>query len=120
VAFGAWLVIVNNNFREHDNYDFIFVTVLSLLIVAGRIFLKWPVSGHGLLGALIAVLGCWFWLRFFAIAILLQAFITKWVGGENPMSVIYGALAGIAIAELITLKSYFAEKRDLKQRKKKR
>jgi hypothetical protein len=111
VAFGAWLAVVNANFREHGDYSFIVVTLFSLIIVAGRIFLKWPVSGHGILGTLIAVLGSWFWLRLFATAIILQAYITKWIMDTEPLSVLYGALVGLALAGIVYLirKKFFTK-----------
>jgi len=105
IAFGAWLAVVNANFWEHNNYNFIVVTIFSLMIVAGRIFLDWPVSGHGILAALIAVLGSWFWLRLFATTIILQAFLTKWVTNTEPLSVFYGALVGLAFAKIALMKS---------------
>jgi nitroimidazol reductase NimA-like FMN-containing flavoprotein (pyridoxamine 5'-phosphate oxidase superfamily) len=112
VAFGAWLAFIDDDFSEQNNYNFIVVTLLALIIVAGRIFLKWPVSGHGILGALIAVLASWFWLRFFSIAIILQAFLTKWIWNEDPMSLFYGALVGLALALMLLVKLRFTEKRN--------
>ncbi len=117
VVFGAWIAVVDADFCDHNNYKLIVVTLFSLIIVAGRIFLKWPVSGHGIFSALIAVLGSWFWLRLFAIAIILQAFLTKWVVGEEPLSVFYGALVGLALAEIILMKSHFTEKGNFMRRK---
>jgi len=111
VAFGAWLAVVNADFREHNNPYFIIVTLFSLIIVAGRIFLDWPVSGHGVFGALIAVLGSWFWLRLFAAAIILQAFLTKLIMDTEPLSVFYGALVGLALAGITYLisKRFFTQ-----------
>lgn len=109
-VFGAWLAVVDNEFLEHNSYNLIVVTFFSLLFVAGRTFLKWPISGHGILGALIAVLGLWSWLRLFATAILLQAFLTKIVIGAEPLSVVYGGLVGLALAELTLVKIYFNKK----------
>ncbi len=40
VLFGAWIAVADNYFWEHNNYNFIVVTLLSLIIIAGRIFLK--------------------------------------------------------------------------------
>jgi nitroimidazol reductase NimA-like FMN-containing flavoprotein (pyridoxamine 5'-phosphate oxidase superfamily) len=119
VAFGAWFAFVDDDFCEHNNYNFIVVTLLALIVIAGRIFLKWPVSGHGILAALIAVLASWFWLRFFSIAIIFQAFFTKLVSGENPLSVFYGALVGIALAGMLLVKLRVAEKGNLIQPKEK-
>ena len=117
VAFGAWFAYVDDDFSEHNKYDFIVVTLLALIIIAGRIFLNWPVSGHGILAALIAVLASWFWLRFFSIAIILQAFFTKLVSGEDPLSVFYGALVGLALAVMLLVKLRFTVKGDLMRRK---
>ncbi len=117
MVFGAWIAVVDADFCDHNNYKLIVVTLFSLIIIAGRIFLRWPVSGHGILGALIAVLASWFWLRLFAIAIILQAFLTKWVVGEESLSVFYGALVGLALAEIILMKSHFTEKGNFMRRK---
>jgi hypothetical protein len=80
-------------------------------------FLQWPVSGHGVLAALIAVLASWFWLRFFSIAIIVQAFFTKLVSGEQPLSVFYGALVGLALAVMLLVKLRFTVKADCMRRK---
>ena len=100
VAFGAWAAFVVADFLERRTYSFTLITLLALVIVLGRLIYEWPISGHGLLAALIAFLAPWSWLRLFSIAIIIQAFVTKLVQNAEPISVVYGILSGLALAKL--------------------
>ncbi|MHC4269404.1 MAG: hypothetical protein ACYSTS_13165 [Planctomycetota bacterium] len=100
IAFGAWVAVVVTDLIEHCNYNFTIITLFALVIVLGRIMYNWPASGHGVLAAMIAFLAPWPWLRFFSIAIIIQAFVAKSVGNAEPISVVYGVLVGFALAKL--------------------
>lgn len=97
VAFGtetAWLAFyARGRERQRD----IAILSVAMVAVAVRLTWQWPLSGHGVLGAVLGLLAPWPPLRALAWLILPQAFVTKWVGNDDPMSVIFGAAAGILL-----------------------
>lgn len=97
VAFGAeaaWLLLYLRGPRLLTDAT---ALALGLLLVLARLGWCWPTSGHGILGALLAVLAPWPWLRAFGLAILPQAVLTKWIAAEDPEDVPLGALVGLAL-----------------------
>ena len=98
VAFGCWLGYLLLATAGRRRWSLIGATALALGLVLARLVLHWPLSGHGVLAAMIATARCWTWLRVLAAAILAQAVLTKYVGDTEPLSVIWGALAGLLLA----------------------
>ena len=72
----------------------------ALAVVAAR--MKWDIlaSGHGVLGALLAVIAPYPWLRWFGLLILPQALLTKWIREEDLLAVPLGAAIGFALGLL--------------------
>jgi hypothetical protein len=70
----------------------------GLLLVAARLRFGIPLSGHGVLGALIGVLAPTRALQLLGWAILPQAAITKWIRDEDVHAVPIGTLTGLVLA----------------------
>lgn len=98
VAFGAWLAYLALHARGRTLFADAAGAAGAWLLVWGRLALEWPLSGHGVLAAFLMLRAPWPWLRAFALLILVQAAITKWVCDLQPLSVLWGALAGTALA----------------------
>lgn len=105
-AFGCWVGFVALAARGRTRSLLAIATAVGLALVAARVALYWPMSGHGVLAALIATACRWAWLRLLAAAILVQALITKWAEGADPLAVVWGAMAGYALARLAQRGSY--------------
>ena len=72
------------------------ITLLAAIPVLGRVIMDWPISGHGLLGGLMAVLAPRPWQRILAGAVVVQSYVTKVIQDTGAHAVVVGALAGAA------------------------
>ena len=97
---GCWAAHVLLATRAQRRTRLVVASLLGLGLVAARIALDWPLSGHGVLAGLIATATPWTWLRAAAAVVLAQALATKWVEDTAPMTVVWGAAAGCALALL--------------------
>lgn len=97
-AFAAWATAIILSRRGRPLVRSAIAVGIAGGLVTGRIAADWPLSGHGVLAALIAATSPWTWLRVTAFAILLQALGTKWWFDLGPTTVAYGAVAGVLTA----------------------
>lgn len=94
-TYGAWLAL---SVRGAPLAAHGLANVLAFLLVVVRIQGRSFLSGHGILGALLAVLAPWPWLRWSGGLVLVQAVVTKALRPEEePWTVAAGAAAGFAL-----------------------
>lgn len=93
-TFAAWMVLA----PHHTTRGALWIaTVTALGIVYGRMAHAWPASGHGVLGAYLAIVAPWRWLRALSACVLPQAVITKLLIDADPLAVGVGAIIGGAL-----------------------
>lgn len=99
-VFGCWGAYLLFAARGSERWRLTASTAVGLSLVGGRLTLDWPLSGHAVLGALIAVAAPWTWLRVFAGAVVAQTLVTKWWAELDALSAVFGAAAGALLAWL--------------------
>lgn len=81
-------------------FGFVWASALAGAVIVGRMVAGWPLSGHGILGALMAMSPIRPAFRVCGVLIAIQAIVTKVVIGDprEPWEdVVWGALCGVAI-----------------------
>jgi hypothetical protein len=99
VVFTAALVDVVFDGLVTRKFGFVWASAVAGAVIVGRMKRDWPLSGHGILGLLMAVSPIRPAFRVCGILIAIQAIVTKVVIGEPEhwQDVIWGALCGVAI-----------------------
>jgi hypothetical protein len=97
ILFTAALVDALFGALETRRFGFIYASVLAGAVIVGRMLEDWPLSGHGILGTLMAVTRLRPAFRICGGLIVIQALVTKLVLGEPWPAVVWGAVCGAAI-----------------------
>jgi hypothetical protein len=100
VVFTAALVDATYDGLRTRQWGFHYAMGLAGAIIVGRMVEDWPLSGHGILGLLLAVAPIRPAFRVGGALVAVQALITKWVLGEPWMAVVWGAACGAALGAL--------------------
>lgn len=93
-TFAAWMVLAP---RRAPRGALWVPTLMALATVYGRMVHDWPTSGHGVLGAYLALVAPWRWLRVLSACVLPQAVFTKLLIDTDPGDVAVGAVVGVAL-----------------------
>ena len=100
IVFTTALVDITFTALETRRFGFLYAAGLAGAVIVGRMVEDWPLSGHGILGALLAVSPIRPIFRVCGALIVIQALITKLVLPEPWPAVIYGAALGAALGWL--------------------
>jgi len=93
----SWCVLAPPEGRGYRDWV---TLVVAVLLVWARLTLDWPTSGHGILGAYLAMVSPWRWMKVLGLCVLPQAVITKAIIGAPVMDVAWGALVGVLLGLL--------------------
>jgi hypothetical protein len=100
IIFTSALVDATFDAFQNRRFGFHYACGLAGALLAGRIVKDWPISGHGILGVLLAfspIRPIW---RVAGALVAVQALVTKVVIGEPWLAAIWGAAVGGAMAVL--------------------
>jgi hypothetical protein len=103
IVFSAALADATLEALRTRRFGFLYASALAGAVIVGRMLRDWPLSGHGILGALLAVSPLRPVFRICGILIAVQAVITKIVLADpwGPWTaVVWGAACGAAIGAL--------------------
>jgi hypothetical protein len=97
ILFCAALYDALEEARQTGRRGFLYAAGLGGALIVGRMIEDWPVSGHGILGMLMAVTPLRPIFRIGGAAIAIQALVTKAALGEPWMAALWGAAVGAAL-----------------------
>lgn len=100
IIFTAALVDATFEALETRRFGFHYACGLAGALIAGRIVEGWPVSGHAILGVLLAASPIRPVFRVLGALVAVQALVTKVVVGDAWLAAVWGAAAGLAIGAL--------------------
>jgi hypothetical protein len=100
IVFTAALVDATIEALRTRRWGFHYAAGLAGALITGRMIEDWPISGHGILGLLLAVAPLRAPFRICGLLIAFQAVMTKLVRGEAWPAVIWGAACGVALGLL--------------------
>jgi hypothetical protein len=97
IIFTTALVDVTFTALHTRRFGFLYAAGLAGAVIGGRMVEDWPLSGHGILGALLAVSPIRPVFRVCGALIVIQALLTKLILPEPWPSVVCGAALGAAL-----------------------
>jgi hypothetical protein len=100
IVFTTALVDVTFTALDTRRFGFLYAAGLAGSVIVGRMVEDWPLSGHGILGALLAVSPIRPIFRIAGTLVATQALVTKAILSEPWPAVIWGALLGAALGWL--------------------
>jgi hypothetical protein len=100
IVFTAALVDATFEALVTRRFGFLYSSALAGAVIVGRMVEDWPLSGHGILGALMTVTPLRPAFRICGVLVAIQAIVTKLVLGEPWLAVVWGAACGVAIGIL--------------------